>query len=53
MAAAAVVIEFFSNLGLMPQQRSSQMVEASIGFNDTTVLNIIFSYGSSVAFQVL
>jgi uncharacterized protein len=43
MAFAALVIEFlFDLLGLIPSQRSAQIVEMSISFNYTTVLNIIF-----------
>jgi len=43
MALAALLIEFlFELLGLMPSQRSAQIVETSISFNYTTVLNIIF-----------
>jgi uncharacterized protein len=43
MAFAALVIEFvFELLGLIPSQRSAQIVEMSISFNYTTVLNIIF-----------
>jgi uncharacterized membrane protein YraQ (UPF0718 family) len=43
MAVAALVIELlFSSLGLIPQQRQAQVVEASIAFNYTTVLNIVF-----------
>ena len=43
MAVAALVIEFlFHGLGLVPKQRSAQIVETSISFNYTTVLNIIF-----------
>jgi uncharacterized membrane protein YraQ (UPF0718 family) len=43
MAGAALVIEFLFNLlGLIPQQRNFQIVEASITFNYTTVLNIVF-----------
>ena len=43
MAVAALVIELlFSSLGLIPQQRLAQVVEASIAFNYTTVLNIVF-----------
>jgi uncharacterized membrane protein YraQ (UPF0718 family) len=43
MAGAALVIEFlFKLLGLIPQQRNSQIIETSITFNYTTVLNIIF-----------
>jgi hypothetical protein len=43
MAFAALVIEFlFDLLGLIPSQRGAQIVEMSITFNYTTVLNIIF-----------
>jgi len=43
MALAALLIEFlFELLGLMPSQRSAQILEMSISFNYTTVLNIIF-----------
>jgi len=43
MAAAALIIEFvFRILGLVPQERKAQVVEASISLNYTTVLNIIF-----------
>src|SRR5436189_1983297 len=43
MAGAALIIEFlFHLLGLIPQQRGFQIVETSITFNYTTVLNIIF-----------
>jgi len=43
MVLAALVIEFlFDLLGLIPSQRNAQVVEMSISFNYTTVLNIIF-----------
>jgi hypothetical protein len=43
MALGALLIEFlFELLGLIPSQRSAQIVEMSISFNYTTVLNIIF-----------
>ena len=43
MAGAALVVEFiFALLGLIPQQRSAQIIETAISFNHTTVLNIIF-----------
>ena len=43
MALAALLIEFlFDMLGLIPSQRSAQIVEMSISFNYTIVLNIIF-----------
>jgi uncharacterized membrane protein YraQ (UPF0718 family) len=43
MVLAAVSVEFlFQALGLIPSQRSAQIVETSISFNYTTVLNIIF-----------
>src|SRR5438132_10581556 len=42
-AGAALVIEFLFNLlGLIPQHRNFQIVETSITFNYTTVLNIVF-----------
>jgi hypothetical protein len=43
MALAAIAVEFvFGALRLIPQQRSVQIVEESIHWNYTTVLNIIF-----------
>ena len=43
MAAAALVVEFvFGALHLIPQERKTQTVEASIRWNYTTILNIIF-----------
>ena len=43
MAVAALIVELaFAALGLTPQHRSAQIVESSISFNYTTVLNIIF-----------
>jgi uncharacterized protein len=43
MVLAALVIEFlFQLLGLIPSQRSAQIIETSISLNYTTVLNIIF-----------
>ena len=43
MVFAALVIEFlFELLGLIPSQRSAQIVEMSISFNYTTILDIIF-----------
>lgn len=43
MATAALIVEFaFGALGLVPQQRHAQVVEASIGWNYTTFLNIGF-----------
>jgi hypothetical protein len=43
MAAAALIVEFlFGALGLIPQQRRAQVVEASISWNYTTWLNIGF-----------
>ena len=43
MALAALIVEFvFGGLGLIPQHRSAQIIETSISFNHTTVLNIIF-----------
>ena len=43
MALAALLVEFlFQLFGLIPYQRSAQIVETSIRFNYTTVLNILF-----------
>jgi len=43
MAVAALIVELvFAVLGLIPRHRQAQIVEASITFNYTTVLNIIF-----------
>jgi uncharacterized membrane protein YraQ (UPF0718 family) len=43
MVVAALLVELFFNfLGMIPPQRSAQIVEMSISFNYTTVLNIIF-----------
>ena len=43
MVFAALIVEFlFGMLKLIPQNRSAQVVEMSITFNYTTVLNIIF-----------
>ena len=43
MALAALLIDLlFDLLGLIPSQRSAQIVETSISLNYTTVLNVIF-----------
>jgi uncharacterized protein len=43
MVMAALIVEFLFNLlGLIPQQRDMQIVETTITFNYTTVLNILF-----------
>src|SRR6516165_4740693 len=43
MAAAALIIEsVFRVLGLIPPERKAQVVDASISFNYTTALNLIF-----------
>jgi len=43
MALSALLIEFlFQLFGLIPYQRSAQIVETSISFNYTTILNVIF-----------
>jgi len=43
MASAALIIEIlFRVLGLVPQEHKALVVEASIKFNYTTVLNILF-----------
>ncbi len=43
MAVAALIVEFiFQFFELIPHQRAAQIVEMSITFNYTTILNIIF-----------
>ena len=43
MFVAALLVEFvFDAFGLIPSHRSAQVVEMSVSFNYTTVLNIIF-----------
>jgi uncharacterized protein len=43
MAGAALIVEaVFDFIGLIPQQRSAKVVEASISWNYTTWLNIVF-----------
>jgi hypothetical protein len=43
MAAAALIVEFlFQGLGLVPGERDAKVVEASVTWNYTTVLNIVF-----------
>jgi uncharacterized protein len=43
MVAAGYLVEFlFGGLGLIPSERNAKVVEASIQWNYTTVLNIIF-----------
>jgi len=43
MVVAALLVEFlFQGLGLIPSHRAAEIVEMSISFNYTTVLNIIF-----------
>jgi hypothetical protein len=49
MAAAALVVEFlFGALHLIPQQRNAQIVEESIRWNYTTILNTEFLLLASV-----
>jgi len=43
MVAAGLIVEFlFQGLGLVPTDRNAKVVEASVTWNYTTVLNIIF-----------
>jgi hypothetical protein len=43
MVTAALVVEFvFQALGLVPEERNAKIVEASVTWNYTTFLNIIF-----------
>ena len=43
MVGAALIVEFvFQALGLVPEERTAKIVEASVTWNYTTILNIIF-----------
>jgi uncharacterized protein len=43
MAGAALIVEFvFGALGLVPSDHRSRIVEASITWNYTTALNVVF-----------
>jgi uncharacterized membrane protein YraQ (UPF0718 family) len=43
MVAAGLVVEFvFGALGLVPEQRAAKVMEASVTWNYTTVLNLVF-----------
>ncbi len=43
MVAAGLIVEFvFQGLGLVPHERDAKVVQASVTFNYTSVLNIIF-----------
>ncbi len=43
MVAAGLLVEFlFGGLGLIPEQRAAEVVEASVTWNYTTVLNLVF-----------
>jgi hypothetical protein len=43
MVSAGLIVEFvFDGLGLIPGERNAKVVEASVTWNYTTVLNIIF-----------
>src|SRR5205807_10205669 len=43
MAAAALIVEgVFGALGLIPKERKAEVVEASVTWNYTTWLNLIF-----------
>ena len=49
MAAAALIVEFlFGALHLIPQQRNAQIVEESIRWNYTTMLDIVFLLVASI-----
>jgi uncharacterized protein len=42
MVAAGLVVELaFGGLGLVPEQRAAKVVEASITWNYTTILNLV------------
>ena len=43
MVAASLIVEFaFQGLGLVPEERNAKVVQASVTWNYTTVLNIVF-----------
>jgi uncharacterized protein len=43
MVAASLIVEFaFQGLGLVPEERNAKVVRASVTWNYTTVLNIVF-----------
>jgi hypothetical protein len=43
MAAAGLIVEIlFGALGLIPTERNAQVVESSVSWNYTTVLNLFF-----------
>jgi uncharacterized membrane protein YraQ (UPF0718 family) len=43
MVGAALIVEFlFDGLGLIPSERKAKVVEASVTWNYTTMLNIVF-----------
>jgi uncharacterized protein len=43
MVVAGLIVEFlFQGLGLVPTERNAKVVEASVSWNYTTVLNILF-----------
>jgi uncharacterized protein len=49
MVVAALAVELlFQALGLVPEERNAKVVEASVSWNYTTVLNIIFLMFASV-----
>jgi uncharacterized protein len=43
MVAAGLIVEFaFDGLGLIPSERNTKVIQASVTLNYTTILNIIF-----------
>jgi uncharacterized membrane protein YraQ (UPF0718 family) len=42
MVAAGLVVELAFGLGLVPEQRAAKVVEASVTWNYTTILNLVF-----------
>jgi uncharacterized membrane protein YraQ (UPF0718 family) len=43
MVAAGLIVEFlFGGVGLVPEQRAARVVEASVAWNYTTILNLVF-----------
>ena len=52
MAGAALLTEFlFQALGLIPAERNARVLEASVSWNYTTVLNILFLLVAAILFM--
>jgi uncharacterized protein len=52
MVAAGLIVEFlFGGLGLIPKQRAAKVVEASVTWNYTTILNLAFLALAAILFM--